>query len=153
MRPLFFRRCKTCPIVKPVFLCGSDNRTYSSLCRLDYHNCLHRSHVKITCKGFCPCKGENLSRSNRFLLIILLLYLLPSDSLVCSSHIYSFIYFQYFLNIQFCCTFTICLFSNPSSLLKAFLSTWDTPLYFRLFQNIYLFSHCLRHLCLFLFLL
>ncbi|KAK6633951.1 hypothetical protein RUM44_004558 [Polyplax serrata] len=51
-------RCKTCPIVKPVFLCGSDNRTYSSLCRLDYHNCLHRSHVKITCKGFCPCKAE-----------------------------------------------------------------------------------------------
>ncbi|XP_062538200.1 proteoglycan Cow-like [Armigeres subalbatus] len=48
--------CKPCPVVKPTFLCGSDNRTYSSLCRLDYHNCIHGSSVKVNCKGFCPCK-------------------------------------------------------------------------------------------------
>uniref|UniRef100_A0A336M2U4 CSON010918 protein n=1 Tax=Culicoides sonorensis TaxID=179676 RepID=A0A336M2U4_CULSO len=26
--------CKPCPVVKPTFLCGSDNRTYSSLCHI-----------------------------------------------------------------------------------------------------------------------
>lgn len=50
--------CEGCPVVKPVFLCGSDNRTYSSLCRLDYHNCIHHTSVKVSCKGFCPCKGN-----------------------------------------------------------------------------------------------
>lgn len=48
--------CKPCPVVKPTFLCGADNRTYSSLCRLDYHNCIHHTSIKVTCKGFCPCK-------------------------------------------------------------------------------------------------
>ncbi|XP_030035723.2 proteoglycan Cow isoform X2 [Manduca sexta] len=39
------------------FLCGSDNRTYSSLCRLDLHNCVHRARrpVTLACRGFCPC--------------------------------------------------------------------------------------------------
>lgn len=48
-------------MVKPTFLCGSDNRTYSSLCRLDYHNCIHATAIKVACKGFCPCKGMTLS--------------------------------------------------------------------------------------------
>jgi len=48
--------CKPCPVVKPTFLCGSDNRTYSSLCRLDYHNCIHHTGIRVNCKGFCPCK-------------------------------------------------------------------------------------------------
>ncbi|CAG9769251.1 unnamed protein product [Ceutorhynchus assimilis] len=48
--------CRPCPVVKPIFLCGSDNRTYSSLCRLDYHNCIHNTPIKLACKGFCPCK-------------------------------------------------------------------------------------------------
>ncbi|KAJ8961608.1 hypothetical protein NQ314_005925, partial [Rhamnusium bicolor] len=48
--------CKSCPVVTPIFLCGSDNRTYSSLCRLDYHNCIHHTTIKVGCKGFCPCK-------------------------------------------------------------------------------------------------
>ncbi|XP_058061606.1 proteoglycan Cow isoform X2 [Anopheles bellator] len=52
--------CKPCPVVKPTFLCGNDNRTYSSLCRLEYHNCIHASEVKVKCKGFCPCKDGNL---------------------------------------------------------------------------------------------
>lgn len=48
--------CKPCPVVKPTFLCGSDNRTYSSVCRLDYHNCIHATLIRQSCKGFCPCK-------------------------------------------------------------------------------------------------
>ncbi|XP_022179453.1 proteoglycan Cow isoform X1 [Myzus persicae] len=51
-------RCNPCPVMKPTFLCGSDNRTYSSLCRLDYHNCLHTTNIKVNCKGFCPCKEQ-----------------------------------------------------------------------------------------------
>lgn len=52
--------CKPCPVVKPTFLCGSDNRTYSSLCRLDYHNCIHHSSIRVMCKGFCPCKDSEV---------------------------------------------------------------------------------------------
>ncbi|EFN85466.1 Testican-3, partial [Harpegnathos saltator] len=52
--------CQECPVVKPTFLCGSDNRTYSSPCRLEYHNCIHHTSVHIACKGFCPCKGTDL---------------------------------------------------------------------------------------------
>lgn len=52
------RSCKPCPVVSPSFLCGSDNHTYSSYCRLDYHNCIHEANVKIACKGFCPCRGN-----------------------------------------------------------------------------------------------
>ncbi|GFG34451.1 hypothetical protein Cfor_07698, partial [Coptotermes formosanus] len=51
-----YRRCNPCPVVKPTFLCGTDNRTYSSLCRLDYHNCIHHTVIRVGCKGFCPCK-------------------------------------------------------------------------------------------------
>ncbi|XP_011184753.1 proteoglycan Cow isoform X3 [Zeugodacus cucurbitae] len=58
--------CKPCPVAKPTFLCGADNRTYSSLCRLDYHNCIHSTTIRIACKGFCPCKentdGKRLQR-------------------------------------------------------------------------------------------
>ncbi|XP_044011138.1 proteoglycan Cow isoform X1 [Aphidius gifuensis] len=50
-------KCQECPVVKPNFLCGIDNRTYSSPCRLDYHNCIHHTSVHIACIGFCPCKG------------------------------------------------------------------------------------------------
>lgn len=48
--------CKSCPVVRPTFLCGTDNRTYSSVCRLDYHNCIHATQIRQLCKGFCPCK-------------------------------------------------------------------------------------------------
>lgn len=54
----FCRKCKTCSSKKQSFICGSDNRTYSSLCRMDYHNCVHNTAVKSACKGFCPCKGN-----------------------------------------------------------------------------------------------
>ncbi|KAG4072900.1 hypothetical protein HA402_006580 [Bradysia odoriphaga] len=60
--------CKPCPVTKPSFLCGVDNRTYSSVCRLDYHNCIHGTAIKVLCKGFCPCKDRmdsNLSKQQR----------------------------------------------------------------------------------------
>ncbi|XP_067011051.1 proteoglycan Cow isoform X2 [Anabrus simplex] len=53
-------RCNPCPVVRPTFLCGTDNRTYSSLCRLDYHNCIHHTAVRVGCKGFCPCKDAEV---------------------------------------------------------------------------------------------
>lgn len=68
----FIFRCKPCPVVKPIFLCGTDNRTYSSLCRLDYHNCIHHTNIRVGCKGFCPCSGMLLFLS------ILIFYLTDS---------------------------------------------------------------------------
>lgn len=56
--PVKSSNCKPCPVDKPMFLCGSDNKTYSSLCRLDYHNCLHETKIKVSCEGFCPCSGK-----------------------------------------------------------------------------------------------
>lgn len=53
-------KCTPCPIVKPTFLCGSNNKTFSSLCRLEYHNCIHQSKIKLACKGFCPCKETEI---------------------------------------------------------------------------------------------
>lgn len=58
LKSYFGSSCRPCPVVKPIFLCGSDNRTYSSICRLDYHNCIHHTVIKVSCKGFCPCKGK-----------------------------------------------------------------------------------------------
>ncbi|KRT78256.1 HLH domain-containing protein [Oryctes borbonicus] len=52
--------CNACPVAKPSFLCGSDNRTYSSWCRLDYHNCIHHTSIQVSCKGFCPCKENDV---------------------------------------------------------------------------------------------
>ncbi|CAG4914309.1 unnamed protein product [Colias eurytheme] len=52
-------RCVGCAgASRAMFLCGSDNRTYSSLCRLDLHNCVHRPRppVRLACAGFCPCE-------------------------------------------------------------------------------------------------
>ncbi|KAJ8733070.1 hypothetical protein PYW08_001368 [Mythimna loreyi] len=52
------KRCVGCPgRTRAQFLCGSDNRTYSSLCRLDLHNCVRRGArpVRLACRGFCPC--------------------------------------------------------------------------------------------------
>ncbi|XP_041970254.1 proteoglycan Cow [Aricia agestis] len=51
-------RCAGCGgAARAAFLCGSDNRTYSSLCRLDLHNCVRRARppVQLACRGFCPC--------------------------------------------------------------------------------------------------
>ncbi|XP_014207807.1 proteoglycan Cow-like [Copidosoma floridanum] len=53
-------KCQGCDVQKPAFLCGSDNRTYSSYCRLEYHNCIHHVTVRLKCIGFCPCKNNDL---------------------------------------------------------------------------------------------
>lgn len=56
------KQCGGCPLSRPVFLCGSDNRTYSSTCRLHFHNCIHSASVAIACKGFCPCNEHKSPR-------------------------------------------------------------------------------------------
>lgn len=50
-------RCPPCPVFKADYVCGTDNQTYSSECRLQYHNCRQRTSVQVSCKGFCPCKA------------------------------------------------------------------------------------------------
>jgi hypothetical protein len=61
--------CTPCPVIKPQFVCGSDNSTYSSICRLDFHNCVHKTQVKFDCNGFCPCikikKNHKISNNNK----------------------------------------------------------------------------------------
>ncbi|XP_066603602.1 proteoglycan Cow isoform X2 [Prorops nasuta] len=57
--------CQPCPVVKPTFLCGNDNRTYSSPCRLEYHNCIHHTSVRIACRDFCPCKDQLRAQHNK----------------------------------------------------------------------------------------
>jgi len=52
------KTCKPCPVVRPLFVCGSDNSTYSSFCRLQFHNCVHKAEIKVACKGFCPCTNN-----------------------------------------------------------------------------------------------
>lgn len=49
--------CIPCPVLKPEFVCGSDNHTYSSVCRMEFRNCMHKVSVTVSCKGFCPCKA------------------------------------------------------------------------------------------------
>lgn len=49
-------RCPPCYVLKPDYVCGTDNQTYSSECRLQYHNCRQKTSVQVSCKGFCPCK-------------------------------------------------------------------------------------------------
>lgn len=49
------KKCTPCPVVKPSYICATDNTTYSSICKMDYANCMHDTLVKVACKGFCPC--------------------------------------------------------------------------------------------------
>lgn len=58
---LGIRQCKPCPVVKPQFVCGTDNSTYSSICRLNFHNCVHKTDIKVVCQGFCPCSHPSRS--------------------------------------------------------------------------------------------
>ncbi|KAI1280325.1 Testican-2 [Halotydeus destructor] len=60
------KACESCPVVKPDFICGSDNSTYSSHCRLKYHNCVHSTAIEVQCTGFCPCKARSSKASSRW---------------------------------------------------------------------------------------
>ena len=44
--------------MRPTFVCGTDNITYSSPCKLDYTNCMDDSDITVACKGFCPCPSK-----------------------------------------------------------------------------------------------
>ena len=48
-------QCPSCPFGKGQIVCGTDNSTYSSMCRMEFHNCIHRTAVGFACFGFCPC--------------------------------------------------------------------------------------------------
>ncbi|GAV00849.1 hypothetical protein RvY_11641 [Ramazzottius varieornatus] len=48
--------CEPCPVVHPTFVCGTDNVSYSSECRLNYKNCEEGTNIKVACQGRCPCK-------------------------------------------------------------------------------------------------
>jgi len=51
-------QCPSCPLGSGgagQLVCGTDNATYSSVCRLEFHNCVHKSVVRFACFGFCPC--------------------------------------------------------------------------------------------------
>lgn len=62
--------CIPCPVLKPEFVCGSDNHTYSSVCRMEFRNCMHKVSVTVSCKGFCPCKGKKRMLLLYFCIII-----------------------------------------------------------------------------------
>lgn len=63
--PSYGSNCEPCPVVHPTFVCGSDNVSYSSECRLNYKNCEEGTNIKIACQGRCPCKtSEGLSEEN-----------------------------------------------------------------------------------------
>ncbi|KAF0296720.1 Proteoglycan Cow [Amphibalanus amphitrite] len=62
------KECHECPYTHPsvsAYICGTDNRTYSSLCRLEQHNCIHDTLVTANCKGFCPCKETTSSQRRK----------------------------------------------------------------------------------------
>ncbi|KAH9419811.1 Calcium ion binding [Dermatophagoides pteronyssinus] len=49
-------QCPSCPFSHgSQVICGTDNSTYSSMCRIEYHNCIHGFDVRFACFGFCPC--------------------------------------------------------------------------------------------------
>jgi len=57
-RSAVLKHCVVCPVVRPTFVCGTDNITYSSPCKLDYTNCMDDSDITVACKGFCPCPSK-----------------------------------------------------------------------------------------------
>ena len=62
---MVYRKCTPCPVVKPNYICGTDNTTYSSLCKLDYANCMHDSNTQVACKGFCPCPSATKLKQDK----------------------------------------------------------------------------------------
>jgi len=57
-RSAILKHCVVCPVVRPNFVCGTDNTSYSSPCKLEYSNCMHDQDVQVACKGFCPCTSS-----------------------------------------------------------------------------------------------
>ncbi|XP_078453410.1 testican-3-like isoform X1 [Lampetra planeri] len=55
--------CKSCPVVRPSPVCGTDGHTYSSQCKLEYQACVTRKQMAVKCATSCPCHTENSTPS------------------------------------------------------------------------------------------
>lgn len=79
-------KCKPCPVVHPIPVCGSDGHTYSSQvplpspsyphlypqlctnqfrfvslsvqCKLEYQSCITGKKIVLKCPGMCPCPAQ-----------------------------------------------------------------------------------------------
>lgn len=77
-------KCKPCPVVHPIPVCGSDGHTYSSQvpppspsypqlygklctnyffplslqCKLEYQSCITGKKIVVKCPGMCPCPAQ-----------------------------------------------------------------------------------------------
>lgn len=56
-------QCKPCGLVNHTTeICGSDGKTYESICQLNLTNCLNKSNIKISCENSCPCKEKKFPK-------------------------------------------------------------------------------------------
>uniref|UniRef100_A0A3P8XMM4 SPARC (osteonectin), cwcv and kazal like domains proteoglycan 3 n=1 Tax=Esox lucius TaxID=8010 RepID=A0A3P8XMM4_ESOLU len=49
--------CERCPVVHPSPVCGTDQRTYPTKCKLDYQACVSGKQISVKCSGQCPCQS------------------------------------------------------------------------------------------------
>ncbi|XP_062963982.1 testican-3 isoform X3 [Cynocephalus volans] len=57
--------CKQCPMAYSSPICGSDGRTYSSQCKLEYQACVLGKQISVKCEGRCPCSSNKSTSTSR----------------------------------------------------------------------------------------